>query len=166
MKSCSVTLEIFIWVYFRFSWLEVKLCLYFVISKELLKPEGKQIPDIDFTKSLDSVDLSQRTHQVTVPSHSETNLGLLDYEKARGAGTSGLKKSRSYYPKNSTNEWYYIGKHASEFGTASTLRKFKVEFPQLRESTVCSIRSKYDEELKVAQKQKREPKSALPFGQR
>ena len=65
MKSCSVTL--FIWVYFRFSWLEVKLCLYFEISKELLKPEGKQIPDIDFTKSLDSVDLSQRTHQVTVP---------------------------------------------------------------------------------------------------
>ena len=61
---------------------------------------------------------------------------------------------------------YYIGKHASEFGTASTLRKFKVEFPQLRESTVCSIRSKYDEELKVALKQKREPKSALPFGQR
>ena len=65
MKSCSVTL--FIWVYFRFSWLEVKLCLYFEISKELLKPEGKQIPDIDFTKSLDSIDLSQRTHQVTVP---------------------------------------------------------------------------------------------------
>ena len=164
MKSCSVTL--FIWVYFRFYWLEVKLCLYFEISKELLKAEGKQIPDTDFTKSLDSVDLSQRTNQVTVPSHSETNLGLLDYETARGARTSRLKKSRSYYPKNSSNEWYNSGKHASEFGAASTLRKFKVEFPQLRESTICSIRSKYDEELKVALKQKREPKSALPVRQR
>ena len=30
-----------------------------------------------------------------MPSHSETNLGLPDYETARDAGTSGLKKSRS-----------------------------------------------------------------------
>ena len=51
--------------------------------------------DIDLTKSLDSVDLSQRTHQVTVPSHSETHLDLLDYETSRDAGTSGLTKSRS-----------------------------------------------------------------------
>ena len=51
--------------------------------------------DIDLTKSLDSVDLSQRTHQVTVSSHSETHLGLLDYETSRDAGTSGLTKSRS-----------------------------------------------------------------------
>ena len=33
--------------------------------------------NINLTKSLDSVDLSQQTRQVTVPSHSETNLGLL-----------------------------------------------------------------------------------------
>ena len=42
----------------------------------------------------------------------------------------------------------------------------KAEFPQLRESTVCSIRSKYEEELKVVPKQKRESKSVLPVGQR
>ena len=33
--------------------------------------------DIDLIKSLDSVDLSQRTHQVTLSSHSETNLACL-----------------------------------------------------------------------------------------
>ena len=33
--------------------------------------------DIDLTKSLDSVDLAQRTHQVTLRSHSETNLACL-----------------------------------------------------------------------------------------
>ena len=87
---------------------------------------------MDSTKSLDSVDLSQRTRQVTVPSHSETNLGLLDYETARDEGTSGLKKSRSNYQKYYSNERYNVGKHASEFGTASTLQRFKAEFPQLR----------------------------------
>ena len=131
------------------------------------KPNSKETRcDIDLTKSLDSADLWQRTHQVTVPSHSETNLGLFDYETARDARTSGLKKSRSNYQKYSPNERYNIGKHASEFGTASTLRRFKAEFPQLRKSTVCLIRSKYEEELKVALKQKREPKSTLPVGLR
>ena len=62
--------------------------------------------DKDLSKSLDSVNLSQRTHQVTVPSHSETNLGLLDYEITRDAGTSGLKKSKSNYQKYSPNERY------------------------------------------------------------
>ena len=62
--------------------------------------------DKDLTKSLDSVNLSQRTHQVTVPSHSETSLGLPDYEITRDAGTSGLKKSRSNYQKYSPNERY------------------------------------------------------------
>ena len=122
--------------------------------------------DIDLTKSLNSVDLSQRTHQVTVPSHSETNLGLLVYETARDTRTNGLKKSRSNYQKYSPNERYNIGKHTSEFGTASTSRRFKAEFPQLRESIVRSIRSKYAEELELAIKQKREPKSTLPVGQR
>ena len=87
---------------------------------------------IDSTKLLDSADLLQRTHQVTVPSRSEINPGLLDYKTARDAGTSGLKKSKSYYQKYSPDEQYNIATHASEFGTASTLRRFKTEFPQLR----------------------------------
>ena len=64
-----------------------------------------------------------------MPSRSEANLGLLDYEIARDAGTSGLKKCRINYQKYSPNERYNIGKHASEFGTASTLQRFKAEFP-------------------------------------
>ena len=97
---------------------------------------------IDLTKSLESVDLSQQTHQVTSPSHSETILGLLDYETTRDAGTSGFKKSGSNYRKYSPNERYNKGEHALEFGTKITLRRFKAEFPQLRESTVRSIRSR------------------------
>ena len=121
--------------------------------KSRRKPNSKETRcDIDLTKSLDSVDLSQRTHQVTVSSHLETNLGLVDYQTARDARTSWLKKSRSKYQKYSPNKRYYIGKHALEFCTASTLRWFKAKFRELGESTVHSIRPKYDEELKVALK--------------
>ena len=115
---------------------------------------------------MDSVDSSQQTRQLTVPSHSETNLGLLDYETAGDAGTSGLKKSRSNYQKYSPKKRYNIWKHGSDRGTAITLRRFKAEFPRLRWSTVRSIRSKHEEELKVALKPKGEPKSTLPVGQR
>ena len=101
-----------------------------------------------------------------MPSRSEANLGLLDYETARDVGAGELKKSRINCQKYSPNEPYNIGKHASEFGTATTLRRFKAEILQLRESTVSSIRSKHEQELKVALKQKREPKSTLPVGQR
>ena len=103
--------------------------------------------DIDLAQSLDSVNLSQQTRQVTVPSYSETHLDLLDYETASESGTSGLKKPRSNYQTYSPNERYNIGKHASEFGTASTLPRFEAEFPKLME-IVRLIRPKYAEELK------------------
>ena len=62
-----------------------------------------------------------------MPCHSETNLGLLDYETARDAWIIGLKKSKSNYRKYFPNERYNIGKYASGFGTASTSRRFKAE---------------------------------------
>ena len=159
-SAFCVMLGKFIWVYLWFSCLQVKTYLYFVISKEL-KPEGKQIPKKseviqNLTKSLDSVDLSQQTHQVTMPSHSQTNLILLDYGIAKDAGTIGLKTSRSNYQKYSPNERYYTEKYA-----ASTLRGFKAEFPQLWKSTARLIHSNDEEDLKVALKQKREPRSTL-----
>ena len=46
-----------------------------------------------------------------MPSPSEANLGLLDYEIARDAGTSGLKKFRINCQTYSPNERYNIGKH-------------------------------------------------------
>ena len=55
-----------------------------------------------------------------------------------------------------------IGKYASEYSTASMLRKYKGEFPQLNESTVRLMRQKYEEELRQSLKEKREPKTKLP----
>ena len=59
-----------------------------------------------FIKIIGFCGLSQQTHQITVSSHSEKNLGLLAYETARDVGVSGFKKSRSNYQKYSPNERY------------------------------------------------------------
>ena len=102
----------------------------------------------------------------TLPSHSETGLGLIDYKAAKDAGTSEEKKARGSYKMYSADQRYKIGKYASEYSTASTLRKYKGEFPQLSESTVRSMRQKYEEELRKALQQKREPRCTLPAGRR
>ena len=63
-------------------------------------------------------------------------------------------------------ERYKIGKYASGYSAASTLRQYKGEFPQLNESTVRSMRQKYEEELRQSLKEKREPKTKLPTARR
>ena len=122
MKNCCVTLGNFIRGYLGFFWLQARsiLCNLERITTRQKANSKESRCDIYFKKSLDSVDLLQRTHQITAFSFKK-NLGLLDYEKTRDAGSSRLKKSRSSYQKNSPNEPYNIGKHASEFGTASAL---------------------------------------------
>ena len=110
--------------------------------------------DIDLAQSLDSVNLSQQTRQVTVPSYSETHLDLLDYETASESGTSGLKKPRSNYQTYSPNERY------SKYFT-------KVQSGISKTNGNCSFdTSKVCGRIKVSIKQKREPKSKLPVEQR
>ena len=90
----------------------------------------------------------------SIPKHAETSLGLLDYEAVVNASSDSLTKKRVSYQKFFPTDKYKIGKWAAEFGTASTLRKFKCFFPNLKESNVCSICQRYEEELQQALKQK------------
>ena len=94
----------------------------------------------------------------SIPKHNETSLGLLDYAAVVEASNKSIPKKRGSYLFFSPNERYEIGKRASEYGTASTLRRFKNTFPNLKESTVRSIRQKYEEELQKAVKEKSDPK--------
>lgn len=113
-------------------------------------------------QSANSIDLTGKektTPPSNVPSHSETGLGLLDYEAVLEATNN--EKKRGSYQAFSPAERYNIGKHASEHGTASTLRKFKNLFPNLKESTVRSIRKKCEEELKQSLKEKRDPNKSI-----
>ena len=71
------------------------------------------------------------------------------------------KKRSSSYTKWSEKDRYSIGKYASENGVAMAVRKFKSQFPTLKESTVRSFRTKVEAELKKALKEKREPSKTI-----
>ena len=86
---------------------------------------------------------------------------MLDYESSKEASERAEKKPREKYTKYSDSQRHAIGKYASEYSTASTLRRYKDEFPELSESTVRTMRKKSEEELRKALKQKREPSSTL-----
>ena len=122
-----------------------------------MKANSKEIRyDIDLTKSLDSADLSQRTHQVIVLSHSETDLGLLEYETAGDAGTSRLKKSRITKSTIPLMNGIILG----------SMPRYSKYFTKVRSRTStirgenCSlIPSKGKQKLKIALKKIRESKS-------
>ena len=62
---------------------------------------------------------------------------MLDHGSAKEAERSASHK-RGKYLKYLAVQGYEIGKYASSYSAASTLQKYKGEFPQLNESTVRS----------------------------
>ena len=113
--------------------------------------------DVDLTND----DLQNEDYSYSQPSNSETGLGVLDHGSAKEAERN-VSNKRGKYIKYSAVQRYEIGKYASEYSAASTLRKYKGEFSQLNENTVRSMRQKYEEELRQSLKKKREPKTKLP----
>ena len=69
---------------------------------------------------------------------------MLDHGSAKEAERT-VSNKRGKYIKYSAVQRYKIGTYDSQFSAAGTLRKYKGEFPQLNESTVCSMRQKYKE---------------------
>ena len=118
--------------------------------------------DVDLTIDDDSHTLSTKTQ----PSHSETGLGLLYYESSKEASERAEKKPRGKYTKYSDSQRHAIGKYASEYSTASTLRRYKDENLEPSESTARTMQKKYEEELRKALQLKREPSSTLKAGRR
>ena len=59
----------------------------------------------------------------------------------------GSLKKREPYVKYTPEDRYKIGKYGSENGPAADVCKFKSRFPKLNESTVRSLRQKYQSEL-------------------
>ena len=98
-------------------------------------------------------DLQNEYYSYTQPSNSDTGLGVLDHGSAKEAERN-ISNKRGKYIKCSAVQRYEIGKYTFEYSAASTLRKYKGEFPQLNESTVRSIRQKYEEELRQSLKEK------------
>ena len=54
-----------------------------------------------------------------------------------------------------------MGKYASETGTSAAVRKFRPDFPKIKETTIREFKKKYEEELKLAKQQNREVRTEL-----
>ena len=90
---------------------------------------------------------------------------MLDHGSAKETERNASKKPGKCI-KYSAVQRYQIGKYASEYSAASTLRKYKGQFPQLNESAVRSMRQKYEKGLRQSLQEKREPKTKLPTARR
>ena len=58
--------------------------------------------------------------------------------------TPETPKSRGKYAAYSPQDRAMLGKYCAEYGATATIRKFKETFPNLSDSTVRSMRSKYN----------------------
>ena len=70
------------------------------------------------------------------PTTKRSGLGELNNIAATEAAESARKNIRKSYVKYTPKERCNIGKYASEKGTATAVRKFRKERPNLNESTV------------------------------
>ena len=104
-------------------------------------------------------DLQNEDYLYTQMPNSETGLGVFDHVSAKEADRN-VSNKREKYIQYLTVQRYEIGKYASEYSAASTLRKYKAEFPQLNESTVRPMWQKYEEELRQSLKKKQELKTS------
>ena len=84
--------------------------------------------NISFDVDLTSEDLQNEYYLYTQLSNSETGLGVLDHGSAKEAERN-ISNKRGKYIKYLVVQRYEIGKYASEWSAASTLQKYKDEFP-------------------------------------
>jgi len=112
--------------------------------------------NLDFT--VEKPDESSKRLPLTTqqqPCHSETGLGVLDFDAVSTAVSENNAKTKreryyKYTDEDTDEERFNIGKHTAEFGEKSALRKF-----------TRSMRDKYEKEIKLANLQGRDPERKL-----
>ena len=92
---------------------------------------------------------------------STSDLGAVDSASIAEEISSTTNKRKPKYEKWNPKARHSIGKYASENGNAAAIRKFKPDYPNLSESTVRTFKTKYQEELKKAEKEKRDPSKTI-----
>ena len=139
------------------------------LRKNLDESTAEKKTESKSSSAADVVDLSKETPKIIQPNiltHKETNHGKQDFQHVFRLAANAENKVRGYYKRYSDKNRYLIGKYASENGPVPAVRKFKGTFPNLNESTVRSMRRKYQEELKVAFVEKRAPATTIVSQQR
>ena len=69
-------------------------------------------------------------------------MGAVDYEMVYSAIRKKLTKARGTYKVYSNKDRFSIGKNASIYGTASTVRRWKKIYPHINESTVRGFKKR------------------------
>ena len=92
-------------------------------------------------------------------SGEESGIGNLNYQPALTAALAA-ERERKLYKKYTEKERYKIGNHASENGIVTASRKYKSKF-NIRESTVQSLKNKYEQMIKSAKRKNETPEKAI-----
>ena len=92
----------------------------------------------------------------------DTGSGAVDFGVLQSGFSEPSSSKRSKYIKWSEDDRYNIGKHASIYGPAAAVRKFKEQFPNINESTVRTFRQKVEADLKEAKAKGITPRKSIP----
>ena len=108
---------------------------------------------------------THKVHEVSITpkvQEEEALLGHADLDALKkGVSSVTKKRGRGPYRKYIDQHRAQIAKYCRMHGTAATVSKFVSTFPNLNESTTRTMRQKYENELKQAKKEQREPKQLI-----
>ena len=95
--------------------------------------------------------------------NADCNLGQIDFEAVQNEveATIQSKKKRGIYVVYTPKKRFEIGKYAVENGTLKAVSRYKSRFPSLKESTARGFKLKYENEIKIAPIQKRQPSKVI-----
>ena len=88
-------------------------------------------------------------------------LGAVDYEMVDSAIRKKPSKARGTYKVYSDKDRFLIGKNASIYGTASTVRRWKKTYPHINESTVRGFKKRYEAQIQDENRKKKSPKKVI-----
>ena len=88
-------------------------------------------------------------------------LRAVDYEMVDSAVRKKPSKARGTYKVYSDKDRFSIGKNASIYGTASTVRRWKKIYPHINESTVRGFKKRYEAQIKDEIRKKKSPKTVI-----
>lgn len=112
------------------------------MSNSLQKNSSEKEIDLTITPS------SVVDEAKTEVQHRDTSLGREDFDAVKMAASEKNTTKRGPYKRYTDADRLAIGKYSSENGASAAVRKFSKKHPRLNESTVRSMRQKYEEELK------------------
>ena len=105
--------------------------------------------------------MESSTSQASSSGSYETELGDIDIETIQRQQQQQSTRRKKVYVKYTPSDRYKIGKYASENGPIASVRKFKLNFPSLNESTARTFRGKYEEQIAGPKKKGQSPEKVI-----